>query len=171
LADGVDESVIHRVGIGTDVHRLEPGRRLVLGGVEIPFDRGLRGHSDGDVVLHAIIDAMCGAAGLPDIGEQFPDDDPTWRDADSRRLLAASRQRVREARFVVASVDVIIHAESPKLSPHKAEIRRTVAELLDLPAERVSIKAKTNEGLDAVGRGEAIACTAVAGLRKIASEQ
>jgi 2-C-methyl-D-erythritol 2,4-cyclodiphosphate synthase len=159
-------SVVHRVGIGTDLHRLEPGRRLLLGGVEIPHDKGLAGHSDADIVLHAIIDAISGAAGLPDIGEQFPDTDPAYRNADSGRLLSTAVQRVRAAGYDVACVDVVIHAERPKLSAHKDAIRRRVAELLEIEADRVSIKAKTNEGLDAVGRGEAIGCTAVAGLTR-----
>lgn len=157
-------SVIHRVGIGTDLHRLEAGRRLVLGGVEIAFEKGLAGHSDADVVLHALIDALSGAAGLPDIGEQFPDTDAAYRGADSAKLLAASMQRVRGLGYDVVNVDVVIHAERPKLSPHKDAIRRRVAELLSVAVDRVSIKAKTNEGQDAVGRGEAIAATVVAGL-------
>ena len=157
-------AAIHRVGIGTDLHRLEAGRRLVLGGVEIPYEKGLAGHSDADVVLHALIDAISGAAGMPDIGEQFPDTDPAYRGADSAKLLAASMQRVRGLGYDVGNVDVVIHAERPKLTPHKDAIRRRVAELLSVNVEQVSIKAKTNEGQDAVGRGEAIAATVVAGL-------
>ena len=162
----MNDPVIHRVGIGTDLHRVEPGRRLVLGGVLVPFEKGLAGHSDADVVLHALIDAICGAAGLPDIGEQFPDTDPAYRGADSTKLLAAALQGVHALGYDVACVDVVIHAERPKLSPHKEPIRRRLAELLRLDADRVSIKAKTNEGLDAVGRGEAIAATVVVGLTR-----
>ncbi len=130
----------------------------------IDHDRGLLGHSDGDVVLHAIIDAMAGAAGLPDIGEMFPDNDPAYKDADSAALLAATMQKVAGRGYAPVNVDVTVHAERPRLSPFKVAIRDEVARLLNLPPDAVSIKAKTNEGVDAVGRGEAIACTAVVGL-------
>jgi 2-C-methyl-D-erythritol 2,4-cyclodiphosphate synthase len=156
---------IDRVGIGTDLHRLAPGRPFVLGHIPIDYDRGPVGHSDGDVVLHAIIDAIAGAAGLPDIGEMFPDTDPAYRGADSGQLLTAALERVRRAGYAVVNVDVTVHAERPKLSPHKAAIRTEVARLLGVAADAVSIKAKTNEGQDAIGAGEAIACTVVAGLR------
>lgn len=157
-------SEINRVGLGTDVHRLVPGRKLVLGGVEIPFDKGLAGHSDADVVLHAVADAVLGAAGLPDIGELFPDTDPGFKGADSRELLAEALDKVRNQGWSVANIDIVIHAEQPKLSPHKEAIRRSLAALLGTSPDRIGIKAKTNEGLDAVGRGEAIACTCVVGL-------
>lgn len=157
---------IDRVGIGTDLHRLEPGRTLVLGHVAVPFDKGPVGHSDGDVVLHALIDALAGAAGLPDIGEMFPDTDPAYKGIDSGKLLTAALGRVAAAGYAVVNVDVTVHAERPKLAPHKAAIRAEVARLLGLAVDAVSIKAKTNEGQDAVGRGEAIACTVVAGLSK-----
>lgn len=155
---------IVRVGIGTDLHRLVGGRRLVLGHVEVPFDRGPEGHSDGDVVLHAVIDALAGAAGLPDIGEMFPDTDPAYAGADSASLLRDVVRRVSHAGYAPVNVDVTIHVERPKLGPHKPAIRAEVAALLGLSTEAVSIKAKSNEGVDAVGRGEAIACTAVVGL-------
>jgi 2-C-methyl-D-erythritol 2,4-cyclodiphosphate synthase len=148
------------------LHRLAPGRRLILAGVEIPHDKGLAGHSDADVVLHAVIDALAGAAGLPDIGEQFPDNDPAWRDADSATMLSACIRRVREAGYDVACVDVVVHAERPKLTPWKPRMRARLSEIMGVAAERVSIKAKTSEGQDAVGRGGAIACTAVAGLTR-----
>ncbi len=157
---------IDRVGIGTDLHRLEPGRPMIIGHVTIPYDKGPAGHSDGDVVLHAIIDAVAGAAGLPDIGEMFPDTDAAYKNADSGRLLAAAMARVEAAGFTVVNVDVTIHAERPKLSLHKAAMRAEVARLLGISADAVSIKAKTNEGVDAVGRGEAIAASVVAGLRR-----
>lgn len=156
---------IERVGIGTDLHRLEPGRKLILGHVVIEFDRGPAGHSDGDVLLHAVIDALLGAAGLPDIGELFPDTDPAYEGADSSLLLARVCQLLADRGFTPVNVDAVIHAERPKLSPYKAAIRQELARLLGLPVEMVGIKAKTNEGVDAVGRGEAIACTAVAGIR------
>jgi 2-C-methyl-D-erythritol 2,4-cyclodiphosphate synthase len=157
---------IERVGIGTDIHRLEPGGPLRLGGVDVPFDRRLSGHSDADVVLHAVTDAILGAAGLPDIGERFPDTDPRYLGADSRELLREVVADVAGRGYGVACADVVIHAERPKLAAHKPAIRRSVAELLGVPADRVSIKAKTNEGLDAVGRGEAVACTCVVGLAR-----
>jgi len=136
----------------------------VLGHVTVPHDRGPAAHSDGDVVLHAIIDALAGAAGLPDIGEMFPDTEPAWRDADSTVLLADALRRVTEAGYAVVNVDATIHAQRPRISPYKAAIRTEVARLLSLPAGAVSIKAKTGEGVDAVGRQEVIACTAVVGL-------
>jgi 2-C-methyl-D-erythritol 2,4-cyclodiphosphate synthase len=157
---------IERVGIGTDIHRLEPGGPLRLGGVDIPFDRRLSGHSDADVVLHAVTDAILGAAGLPDIGERFPDTDSRYRGADSRGLLREVVADVVGRGFSIVCVDVVIHAERPKLATHKAVIRNAVAELLGVAEDRVSIKAKTNEGLDAVGRGEAAACTCVVGLAR-----
>lgn len=156
---------IVRVGIGTDLHRLVPGRKLILGHVAIEHDSGLLGHSDGDVVLHAIIDAIAGAAGLPDIGEMFPDTDPTYKDADSGKLLEQVVRAIAGCGYAVVNADVTIHAEQPKLSSYKAAMVKEIARLLKVPAEAVSVKAKTNEGLDAVGRREAIACTAVAGLR------
>jgi 2-C-methyl-D-erythritol 2,4-cyclodiphosphate synthase len=166
LTTGID-----RVGIGTDLHRLEPGRRLILGHVTIDFDRGAVGHSDGDVLIHAIIDAMLGAAGLPDIGELFPDTDPAYKGIDSSKLLEQVLRQVADQGFAPVNVDATIHAEQPRLAPHKPAIRKEVAWLLNLPADSVSIKAKTNEGVDAVGRGEAIACTAVVGLRRTKTDR
>lgn len=155
---------IHRVGIGTDLHRLVPGRKLLLGGVEIPHDLGLLGHSDADVVLHAVTDAILGAAAMPDIGERFPDTDPRNQDADSRKLLANVVDDVRAAGWLVVNADIVIHAQQPKLSVHKKAIAQSIADLLRVSVDCVGVKAKTNEGLDAVGRGEAIACTAIVGL-------
>jgi 2-C-methyl-D-erythritol 2,4-cyclodiphosphate synthase len=140
---------------------LVDGRPLRLGGVTIEHSQGLLGHSDGDAVLHAIADALLGAAGLPDIGEQFPDTDPAYQDADSRGLLESAAKKVRAAGFAPVNVDCIVHAERPRITPHKRRMAQTVAELLGLPPESVSVKAATNEGLDAVGAGQAIACTAV----------
>lgn len=160
-----------RVGHGTDLHRLVAGRPLVLGGVEVPFDKGPLGHSDGDVVLHAVVDAMLGAAGLGDIGELFPDDDPANKDRASREFVEEARRQVEAVGLEVTQADITIHAERPKLKPFKAAIRRAVEGLLGLggsdPAA-VTIKAKTNEGLDAVGRGEAIAATATLTLVGVA---
>jgi 2-C-methyl-D-erythritol 2,4-cyclodiphosphate synthase len=163
----MSEPVIHRVGIGTDLHRLTPGRRLILGGVEIPFDRGLEGHSDADVVLHALTDSILGAAGLPDIGELFPDTDKTLLNASSDIFLHWAVDEARRIGWALANVDVVIHAERPKLSSYKASIRDNLAKLLGLDAASISVKAKTNEGMDAVGRGEAMACTCVVGLTRL----
>ncbi len=153
-----------RVGIGYDIHRLEEGRRLVVGGIEIQHSKGLVGHSDADVVLHAVTDALLGAAGLPDIGDLFPDTDPAYRDIDSRTLLKDAMERVRAKGYAAGNLDVIVHAEAPKLSPHKAKIAESVALLIGLSPENVSVKAKTNEGMGPLGHTDAIACTAVASL-------
>jgi 2-C-methyl-D-erythritol 2,4-cyclodiphosphate synthase len=150
----------HRIGIGYDLHRLVTGRPLTLGGVQIPHDRGLLGHSDGDVVLHALCDALLGALGQPDIGELFPDTDPAWKDADSRRFVREALARVGAAGYHIVNVDLIIHAEQPKLAPHKPQLRQALADLLGVPLNCIGLKAKTNETLDAVGRAEAIACWA-----------
>ncbi len=150
-----------RVGLGYDIHRLVEGRPLILGGVKIDHPKGPFAHSDGDVVLHAIIDALLGAAALGDIGELFPDTDPAHKDADSAILLKQVVSRVRDAGFKPTNVDVNIHAEKPKLSPHKPAIRDSVAKLLDLDPGCVNIKAKTNETLGPIGNEQAIACTTV----------
>jgi len=155
-----------RVGIGYDIHRLAEGRKLIVGGVEIQHSKGLIGHSDADVVLHAVTDAFLGAAGLPDIGDLFPDTDPAYEGIDSRKLLADAMQRVHDKGFAAGNLDVIIHAEAPKMSPHKAEIARSLASLTGLTVECVSVKAKTNEGMGPLGHTDAIACTAVASLAK-----
>lgn len=135
--------------------------------MNIAFDRRLTGHSDADVVLHAVTDAVLGAAGLGDIGERFPDTDPALRGADSRRLLAAVIEDAKRRGWAVVNVDLVIHAEAPKFSPHKTAMREVIARLVDAPADCVSVKAKTNETTDAVGRGEAIACTCVVGLTAV----
>jgi 2-C-methyl-D-erythritol 2,4-cyclodiphosphate synthase len=149
-----------RVGIGHDTHRLVEGRPLILGGVRIDFDRGLLGHSDADVVLHAVADALLGAAGLGDIGELFPDTDPAWAGLDGGRLLCSVLDRVIAAGWRPVNADVIIHAQMPRLTPHKPLIRGTLARLLDLPESAVNVKAKTGEHVGPIGRGEAIACEA-----------
>lgn len=154
-----------RIGVGYDIHRLVEGRRLVIGGVEIDFPRGLIGHSDADVVLHAVIDALLGAAGLPDIGELFPDTDPKYENADSRKLLSDVIRRLHDHGFKPNNIDVIIHAEAPKMSPYKRPIGVSIANLTGLADSRISIKAKTNEGMGPLGHSEGIACTAVATIR------
>ena len=159
-----------RVGTGYDLHRLVGGRPLVLAGVVVPFDRGPDGHSDGDVVCHALIDAMCGAAGSGDIGRHFPNNDPAWKDAAGLDLLARAVGIVRQAGWTVTNADVTVILERPKLAPHVDEIRSRIAGVLGLPASAVSIKGKTNEGVDAVGRGEAIAAHAIAVVTPVSGD-
>ena len=153
------------VGIGYDSHRLVGGRRLVIGGVEIPHDRGLDGHSDADVLAHAVIDALLGAAGLGDIGEHFPDTDERWRDADSMQLLAQAVAGVGEAGMTIVNVDCTLVMETPKLGAHRSAIRESLAAALQCDRERVNVKASTGEGIGFVGRGEGVAALAVASLQ------
>jgi 2-C-methyl-D-erythritol 2,4-cyclodiphosphate synthase len=152
---------VTRTGIGIDSHRFEAGRRLVLGGVEIPYELGLAGHSDADVLAHAIADAVLGAAGLGDIGHHFPDTDEAWRDADSMALLRTVVERVREAGFVLENVDATVMLERPKLAPHRDAIHASLASVLECP---VNVKATTGEGMGFVGRGEGAAAMAIATL-------
>jgi 2-C-methyl-D-erythritol 2,4-cyclodiphosphate synthase len=152
-------------GIGFDSHRLVIGRRLVIGGVEIPHDRGLAGHSDADVLTHAVIDSLLGAAGLGDIGEHFPDTDERWRDADSMRLLAHVVEILHEAGMQIANVDCTLIMEAPKLGSHRAQIRESLAAALGLDAKRVNVKASTGERVGFVGRGEGVAALAIAGVQ------
>ena len=156
-----------RAGTGYDLHRLVAGRRLVLGGVTIPFDRGGLGHSDADVICHAVTDAIFGAACLGDIGRHFPDSDPRWKDASSLDLLARAVALAAEHGFEVGNVDVTVVLEAPKIRDHVDAMRTAVAQAIGIDAARVSIKGKTNEGVDAVGRGEAIAAHAIALIRAI----
>jgi 2-C-methyl-D-erythritol 2,4-cyclodiphosphate synthase len=154
-----------RVGVGYDSHRLIAGRRLILGGVEIPYELGLDGHSDADALTHALIDALLGAAGLGDIGERFPDTDERWRDADSVRLLESVVGTVGEARMEIVNVDCTVVMQAPRLAPHKPAIRTRLAAALGLPEERVNVKATTGEGIGFVGRGEGVAALATVSLR------
>jgi 2-C-methyl-D-erythritol 2,4-cyclodiphosphate synthase len=149
-----------RTGIGIDSHRFEEGRRLVLGGVEIPFERGLAGHSDADVLAHAIIDALLGAAGLGDIGQLYPDTEEAWKDADSMELLRDVVERVRAAGHDVVHVDATVMLERPKLAPHREAIQASLGAVLG----SVNVKATTGEGMGFVGRGEGAAALAVATL-------
>jgi 2-C-methyl-D-erythritol 2,4-cyclodiphosphate synthase len=151
-----------RVGVGHDTHRLTEGRPLILGGVRVEHARGLAGHSDADVVLHALTDALLGAAGLGDIGDAFPDTDPAYKDADSRLFLRASLDRLAAGGWRVVNVDVIIFAQEPKLGAVKAAIRTNLARLMSVPIEAVNVKAKTGERVGHIGRAEAIACQVVA---------
>jgi 2-C-methyl-D-erythritol 2,4-cyclodiphosphate synthase len=154
-----------RIGHGYDVHRLVEDRRLILGGVEIPFEKGLLGHSDADVLLHAIADALLGAAALGDIGLHFPDSDPRYAGADSRVLLEEVCRLVRAAGFEIENIDATILCQAPKLRPYIDAMRRNTADTCDLPLDRVSVKATTEEGLGFTGRGEGIAAHAVTLLR------
>jgi 2-C-methyl-D-erythritol 2,4-cyclodiphosphate synthase len=153
-----------RAGIGYDLHRLAAGRKLVLGGVEVPFDKGPVGHSDGDALAHAVCDALLGAAGLGDIGTHFPDTDEKWKGAASLRFLEHIRTLLAERRLRIAHIDAIVIAERPKLGPHFPAMRDSLAGALGIEPSRINLKAKTNEGVGAVGRGEAIAAQAIATL-------
>jgi 2-C-methyl-D-erythritol 2,4-cyclodiphosphate synthase len=150
-----------RIGIGYDIHRLETGSKLILGGVPIPYDKSLVGHSDGDVLLHAITDALLGACGLGNIGEQYPDTDPRYSGVDSQQLLSDTAALVRGKGYVIGNVDSNILAEGPKLSGYFPAMRDSIAEVLEILADEVSVKAKTMEHLDAIGAGDAIAAQAV----------
>lgn len=153
-----------RAGIGYDSHRFAEGRRLVLGGVEIPHEQGLAGHSDADAVAHAVTDALLGAAALGDIGTHFPPDDEAWRDADSIELLRQATERVREAGYHPANVDVTVVCERPRLGPHIEAMRDRLAGALGVDRGAVAVKATTNEGMGWIGRGEGIGALAVAML-------
>ena len=151
-----------RIGIGYDLHRLVDGRPLILGGVTIPFDKGLLGHSDADVICHAITDAILGAAGAGDIGRHFPDTDAAWKDANSLDMLRRASAIVSAAGFAVVNVDVVVIAQRPKLAPHVDAVRSRVAEAIGCDPSQISVKGKTNEGVDSMGTGESIAAHAVA---------
>lgn len=161
---------MHRVGIGSDIHRLVDGRRLVLGGVEIAHERGLLGHSDGDSLTHALCDALLGAAGLGDIGSHFSDRDPEYAGVDSMALLGRVMEMLAERGYRVENADATIHAERPRMKPYIPAMRARLAEALGIEHERVNLKAKTAEGLGAVGRGEAIAADAVVLIAALTAE-
>ncbi len=152
----------YRIGQGFDVHALVPGRKLMIGGVEIPFDRGLLGHSDGDVLLHAICDALLGAAGLGDIGRHFPDTDESLRGADSRGLMRSVAEQLRQQRCEIVNVDATIIAQAPRMAPHIRAMTASIAQTLGVAESQVNLKAKTTERLGFTGRGEGIAAQAVA---------
>jgi 2-C-methyl-D-erythritol 4-phosphate cytidylyltransferase/2-C-methyl-D-erythritol 2,4-cyclodiphosphate synthase len=159
-----------RVGVGYDLHRLVEGRPLVLGGVTVPAERGALGHSDADVICHAVTDAILGAATAGDIGQHYPDTDPRWKGASSIVLLKEVAALVRGRGLTVENVDVVVILERPKIGPHRDAIQASVAAAIGIDASRVSVKGKTNEGVDAVGRGEAIAAHAVALLRRLTDD-
>ncbi len=156
-----------RVGLGFDVHRLVEGRPLILGGVAIPYLKGLLGHSDADVVLHAVANALLGAIGAGDVGHHFPDTDRRWKDASSRRLVAHVMRLVSGQRYAVENVDITVLAEEPRLEPFKAAMRAAIARLVRVPVGDVNVKASTYEGVGPIGRAEALAAYAVVAVRRV----
>ena len=156
----------YRTGIGTDIHIVDESRRLMLGGVYVPDADGLTGYSDGDVALHAVVDALLGAAAMGDIGTLFPDTEPKWEDADSKEFLFIVKDKLAEQRWQIVNIDLIIHAEEPYLGSVKPQIKRCIASLLGIDFNAVNVKAKTNEGLGDIGAGEAIAATAIALIKR-----
>lgn len=156
----------YRTGIGTDIHRLVEGRLLKLGGITVPYEKGLLAYSDGDVVLHAMIDAIAGAAGLGDIGMLFPDSDPQFKDIDSKELVLKVKDFLAAKNWEVVNIDIIVNAEEPKLGPYKMQMKRCIASLLGIDFLNVNVKAKTNEGLGEIGTGLAISAIATVLLRR-----
>jgi 2-C-methyl-D-erythritol 2,4-cyclodiphosphate synthase len=152
-------------GIGYDLHRLVEGRKLMIGGIEVPFDKGSQGHSDGDVLSHALCDALLGAACLGDIGTHFPDTDPQWKGASSLLFLEHARKLLADRRLRIVHIDAIVICERPKLGPHFPAMRAALAKSLGITADQINLKAKTNEGTGEIGRGEAIAAHAIATVR------
>jgi len=161
--------VIMRVGIGYDVHKFEEGRKLIIGGVDIPYERGLAGHSDADVLTHAIIDAICGALCIGDIGSLFPDTDDDYKDIDSMVLLAELRKRLKENNYKIGNIDSIIIAQEPKMRPHIDQMRENIAKVLEISIQDVSVKATTTEKLGFEGRKEGISSQAVVLIENLLS--
>ena len=157
----VRPAVKSRIGHGFDLHRLEPGLPLIVGGVKLEHDRGCAAHSDGDVVYHAVTDAILGALGQDDIGQLFPDNDPKWRGADSRIFVEEAVDRMRDAGYAIGNMDITVILERPKLSPHKQTIKQNLADLIGFDVSRINIKGKTHERVDALGENKAIACHVV----------
>lgn len=155
-----------RVGIGYDIHKLKKGRKLVLGGVRIPYAKGLLGHSDGDALLHAVSDAILGAASLGDIGMHFPNDDPAYKDARSADILKKSYGLIRKKGYRVNNVDTVVVAEKPRIADFAMEMKKNISDILEIDLSRVNIKATTNEGIGSIGKGEAIASFAVVTLEE-----
>jgi len=151
-----------KVGIGYDIHKLVPGRKLVIGGVEIPYEKGLLGHTDADVLVHAVIDALLGASGLGDIGQHFPDNDKKWKDANSFSLLEVIYIGLKKKGYVIKNIDTTIIAQEPKLGPHVETMKTFLCRTLEIKDSQVNIKVKTNEGLDSIGQKNAICAYAVA---------
>ncbi len=155
-----------RIGMGYDIHRLVAGRKLVLGGIVIPFEKGLLGHSDADVLVHAVIDALLGAAGLGDIGQRFPDTSPEFKDISSLKLLSKTYEMISSKGLTVQNIDITIFAEAPKLLRYKAAMQKNIAQTIEIEQDRVNVKAKTFEGLGMVGKGEGMAAQCVALLKE-----
>ncbi len=155
-----------RVGLGTDLHRLVEGRKLMLGGIEIPFEKGEHGHSDGDALLHAITDALLGAAGISDIGELFPPSDAKWKDADSKKLLASAYELVKGQGWSIENIDCVIKLEKPKFLPYRQAVRESIAGILKIDVSQIFVKAKTGEKLGDVGTSQSIETEAVCLLSK-----
>lgn len=155
-----------RIGYGEDIHRLVPNRKLILGGVEIPFNQGLLGHSDADCLLHAIADALLGACALGDIGDHFPVDDSQWENVDSKKILSESYSLVKKKGYQITNLDASVLAEKPRLSPYRLAMRESIARVLELDLNQVSVKLMTNEGLDAIGKGKAIRSTCICLLER-----
>jgi len=155
-----------RIGLGYDIHRLKKGRKFLLGGIELPFEKGEEGHSDGDVLAHAVSDALLGASALGDIGEMFPPSDPKWKDADSMELLRSVYEKVRQAGYVLNNLDCVIICEKPKVLPFRDVIRKSLADVLETSIENVFLKGKTAEGLSVVGKGKAVEVIAQCLLEK-----
>jgi 2-C-methyl-D-erythritol 2,4-cyclodiphosphate synthase len=156
-----------RIGLGKDVHRLVEGRRFMLGGVVIPHEKGELGHSDGDVLAHAIIDAILGAAGMGDIGELFPDKDAAWKDADSMQLFKTAYQKIKSEGWKIINLDCVVTCEKPKILPYRNLIRENIARILDIDISSVFVKGKTNEGLGEIGAGLAVEALSVCLLEKV----
>jgi len=156
----------YRTGIGYDIHRLVEERKLILGGIEIPYIKGLLGHSDGDALIHAVCDAILGALNKGDIGEHFPDTDPKFQDISSTQLLVKVKQMLKKEEFQIINIDTIIIAQEPCISPFKEEMKNALSKILEIEPERINIKAKTNEGLGEIGKKEAIACWAVVLIKR-----
>lgn len=157
----MNNSLPYRIGHGFDLHRLEPGLPLIVGGVRMEHDRGCAGHSDGDVVYHAVTDAILGALALPDIGQLFPDNDPKWKGADSQVFIAEANRHMREQGYRIGNLDITVILQRPKLSPHKDTIRKHLAHLLGTDLSQINLKGKTHENVDSIGEGLAIACHVV----------
>jgi 2-C-methyl-D-erythritol 2,4-cyclodiphosphate synthase len=166
MSETFDPSPVTRVGVGYDSHRFAPGGPLVLGGTRIPFNFTLVGHSDGDAIAHAVTDALLGAAALGDIGEMFPDDDPTNRGANSMEMLRAAVARIHAAGWTVVNADVTVITETPRLAPYRAAIRANLADALGVAMTAISVKGKSNERMGWVGRGEGLACIAIASISR-----
>ena len=161
---------MNRTGLGYDVHRLTEGRKLILGGVEVPYEKGLLGHSDADVLIHAVMDALLGAAGLGDIGLHFPDSDPAYKGISSVKLLKETAAKLKDAGYSVVNIDSIVVAEAPKLRPYIAEMEKNMAEALCITPDRVNVKATTEEGLGFTGKGEGMAAFATVSICAAARE-